>query len=419
MALSIETGCPQMPLTAAEIRAFQPKNARYRVTDGKGLYIEIAPSGSKHWRMKYRVNAKEKRLSFGAWPEVSLADARAMRDEARGKLRAGIDPGHEKKMAKIASQISAGNSFLSVAEDFIDVKMAKSGKAEATVSKARWYLSLLTPALGARPIAEIEPAELLAVLKALENKGHRETANRARSFASRVFRYGVATTRCKGDPANLLISALARPIVKHRAAILEPKLLGDFLRAIDAYMGGPIVKLAMQIAPHVFLRPGELRRASWAEIDFDEAIWTVPAERTKMRKPHALPLSSQVIALLRELELHSGGYELLFPGQRSHLRPMSENTLNQTYRRLGFDGDTVTAHGLRATASTLLNESGKWHPDAIERALAHGHSDAVRGAYARGQHWEERIAMAQWWSTYLDKVKQGAEIVPITKANSA
>lgn len=405
-----------MPLTAAEIRPLQPKDAPYRVTDGKGLYLEVAPSGSKLWRMKYRFNGKEKRLSFGAWPEVSLADARGLRDEARAKVRAGVDPGHEKKMAKIASQISAGNSFQCVAEDFIDVKLVKSGKADATVNKARWYLSLLTPAIGGRPIAEIEAAELLAVLKTLENKGHRETANRARSFASRVFRYGVATTRCKHDPAALLISALARPIVQHRAAILDPKTLGEFLRAIDGYQGGPVVKLAMQIAPHVYLRPGELRFARWNEIDFDNAIWSVPAERTKMRRPHSLPLSRQVVELLHELEQHSGGFELLFPGQRSHLRPISENTLNQTYRRLGFDSDTVTAHGLRATASTLLNESGEWHPDAIERALAHGDSNAVRGAYARGQFWDERVAMAQWWSTYLDKVRVGGEVVPLARA---
>lgn len=405
-----------MPLTAAEIRALQPKDTVYRKTDAKGLYVEVAPSGSKLWRMKYRFQGSEKRLSFGAWPDVSLAEARAQRDEARKKIREGIDPGHEKKMAKIAAQISAGNSFQSVAEDFIDVKLAKSGKAEATVKKARWYLSLLAPAIGGRPIAEIEAAELLAVLKTLENKGHRETANRARSFASRVFRYGVATTRCKHDPAALLISALARPIVQHRAAILDPKTLGEFLRAIDAYQGGPVVKLAMQIAPHVYLRPGELRFARWGEIDFDNAIWSVPAERTKMRRPHSVPLSSQVIGFLRELEQHSGGFELLFPGQRSHLRPISENTLNQTYRRLGFDSDTVTAHGLRATASTLLNESGEWHPDAIERALAHGDSNAVRGAYARGQFWDERIAMAQWWSNYLDKVKMGGKVVPLTRA---
>lgn len=236
---------------------------------------------------------------------------------------------------------------------------------------------------------------MLAPLKKLERKGHRETARRTRAFASRVFRFGVATARCKSDPANLLTDALAAPKVRHHAAILDPKLLGEFLRAIEGYGGGPIVHIALKLAPHVFLRPSELRKGKWAEIDWEAKTWHVPADRTKLRRPHTVPLSTQAIVLLRELELHSGGFELLFPGQRSHLRPMSENTLNATYRRLGFDKDTVTSHGLRSTASTLLNESGHWHMDAIERALAHGHSNAVRGAYARGQHWEERVEMAQ------------------------
>lgn len=402
-----------MPLTAAEIRAFPAKDATYRKSDEKGLYLEITPGGSKLWRLKYRFNNLEKRLAFGSWPEVSLADARALRDDARRKIRDGIDPGHQKRMDKIAAQISAGNSFQSVGDDFIETKMVRSGNAPATVAKAKWFLSLLTPALGARPIADIEAAELLMILKKIEAKGHRETANKVRAFASRVFRYGVVTTRCKTDPAAMLIGALSRPIVKHHAAILEPKLLGEFLRAIDDYTGGPIVKLAMQIAPHVFLRPGELRQARWSEIDWEEGIWNVPAERTKMRKPHAAPLTRQVIALLRELQRHSDGFELMFPGERSHLRPMSENTLNATYRRLGFDKETVSAHGLRATASTLLNESGKWNPDAIERALAHGISGAGRGPYARSTHWDERVEMAQWWSDYLDTVRLGAKVIPL------
>ena len=402
-----------MTLTVAEIRALPATGAVYRKSDEKGLYLEVTPKGSKLWRLKYRFNGVEKRLAFGAWPEVSLADARSLRDDARRQIRDGIDPGQQKRMDKIAAQISAGNSFQSVAEDFIETKMVKSGNAPATIEKAKWFLSQLTPALGARPIADIEPAELLMVLRKIEAKGHRETANKTRSFASRVFRYGVQTTRCMTDPADMLVGALSRPVVKHHAAILEPKLLGEFLRAIDGYNGGPIVKLASQIAPHIFLRPGELRFGQWNEINWGEAIWTVPADRTKLRRPHAVPLSGQVIALLRELEQHSGGFDLMFPGQRSHLRPISENTLNVTYRRLGFDSDTVTSHGLRATASTLLNESGKWQPDAIERALAHGHSNAVRGAYARGQHWEERVAMAQWWSNYLDAVRQGAKVVQL------
>ena len=382
-----------MPLKALEIKGFQPKKNAYRVADDKGLYLEVTPGGSKLWRLKYRFAGKEKRLAFGAWPEVSLAQARELRDKARMALREGADPGHARKLGKVADRINAANTFLSVAEDFVAVKLAANGKAAATIDKARWFLSLLSPAIGHRPIAEIEAAEVLLALKALERKGHRETARRTRSFASRVFRYGVATSRCKNDPAALLIDALSAPIVRHRAAILEPAILGEFLRAIDGYDGGPIVKLAMQLAPHVFLRPGELRYGRWNEVDFEAAIWTIPAERTKLRRPHAVPLSRQTIELLRALALHSIDDGLLFPGLRSHLRPISENTLNATYRRLGFDKDTVSAHGLRATASTLLNESGHWHPDAIERALAHGHSNAVRGVYARGQHWEERVAV--------------------------
>ena len=231
-----------MALTAAEIRAFPATGKTYRKSDEKGLYLEITPKGSKLWRMKYRFNGTEKRLAFGGWPEVTLAEARTLRDDARRKIRDGIDPGQQKKMDKIAAQISAGNSFQSVAEDFIETKMVRSGNAPATIDKAKWFLSLLTPAIGQRPIAEIEPAELLVALKKIEAKGHRETANKTRAFASRVFRYGVVTTRCKTDPAAMLVGALSRPVVKHHAAILEPKLLGDFLRAIEDYGGGPIAK---------------------------------------------------------------------------------------------------------------------------------------------------------------------------------
>lgn len=400
-----------MPLKALEIGAFPVRTASYRKADEKGLYLEIFPNGSKLWRYKYRFAGKEKRLALGAFPEVSLAQARQRRDDARRAVMEGVDPLHHRKMEKIAAKVSAATSFQSVAEDFISVKLVANGKAEATIEKARWFLSHLTPQLGSRPIAEIEPAELLEVLKRLEKKGHRETARRTRAFASRVFRHGVATTRCKTDPAALLTDALSAPIVRHHAAILDPVELGVFLRAIEEYAGGPVVKIAMQLSPHVFLRPGELRQGRWAEIDFEGAVWTVPAVRTKLRRPHSVPLSRQAVALLRSLEPHSGGYELMFPGLRSHLRPMSENALNAAFRRMGFGQDAVTAHGLRATASTLLNESGKWHPDAIERALAHGNSDAVRGAYARGQHWDERVAMAQWWSDYLDQLREGGAVI--------
>lgn len=401
-----------MPLKALEIKALQPKDRTYREWDSGGLYVEVRPNGSKLWFFKYRHLGKEKRVGLGVWPEVSLAEARERRDTVRKAAKDGKDPLHERKMGKIAAKVHASNSFQSVAEDFIRVKLVGAHKAEATVEKAKWFLSHLTPALGSRPIAEIEAAELLAVLKKLEAKGLRETARRTRAFASRVFRYGVATARCKADPAALLTDALAPPQVKHHAAITDPTRLSEFLRAVDNYTGGPLVRIAMRLSPHVFLRPGELRQGRWEEIDWEQFTWTIPATRTKLRRPHTVPLSTQSLALLRELQRHSGDFELMFPGVRSHLKPMSENALNPAYRRMGFGPDEITAHGLRATASTLLNESGLWQTDAIERALAHGHSNAVRGAYARGQHWEERVRMAQWWSDYLDRLKSGAVILP-------
>ena len=407
-----------MTLKAAEIRAFPALDTVYRKTDEKGLYLEIRPNGSKAWFFKYRAYGKEKRISIGSWPEVSLAEARELRDEARRAVKEGKDPLQQRKKEKIIARLSAGNSFQSVAEDFIEVKFVGNRKAEATTQKARWYLSHLTGPIGGRPIADIEPPELLGVLKKIEKAGKRETAIRTRAFASRVFRHGVAMALCKVDPAALLGDALMSPIVKHRAAILEPSKLGELLRAIDEYGGSVNVKVSLQLLPHVFVRPGELRLAKWSEIDWDEAVWRIPAERTKLRRPHSVPLSVQSLALFQELRRHTGWMDWMFPGERSHLKPMSENAANTALRRMGFDQDTATAHGFRATASTLLNESGKWHPDAIERALAHGHSNAVRGTYARGQHWEERVRMAQWWSDYLDDLKVGTSVVSIHRKQS-
>jgi integrase len=406
-----------MSLKAAQISAFPALDTPYKKADEKGLYLEIFPNGSKLWRYKFRAGGKEKRLALGAWPEVTLAQARQKRDEARRSVHSGADPAHARKMEKIAKRINAENSFKSVADDFILVRMINSGKSEATISKARWFVSLLEPTLGARPIADIQPAELLDVLKRIEKKGHRETARRTRALASRIFRHGVATVRCSADPASLIGDALSAPVVKHHAAILEPKRLGEFLRAANDYSGGPIVKLAMRLLPHLLLRPGELRQAKWNEIDFDAAIWTIPAERMKLRRVHAVPLSRQSVAILRELEQHSRGLDFMFPGLRSHKRPMCENALNQAYRRMGFAADEVTSHGFRSTASTMLNESGLWHPDAIERSLAHRDSDAVRGIYNRGNYWDERVKMAQWWSDHLDGLTTGGEVILIADRN--
>jgi integrase len=231
-------------------------------------------------------------------------------------------------------------------------------------------------------------------------------------LASAVFRYAVATARLASDPTRDLRGALTSPTVTHYGAITEASRVGELLRAIDGYEGQGFTRLAMQIAPHVFVRPGELRHADWSEIDLEGALWIIPAEKTKMRKAHHVPLSRQAVVLFREMQATTGPTGYVFPSIRTRTRPMSENTINAGLRRLGYASDEMTAHGFRAMASTLLNESGKWHPDAIERALAHGDEDRVRAAYHRGAHWKERVAMAQWWSDYLDTLRKGADVVP-------
>lgn len=417
-----------MALKDTQIRSTHASGKSIKRADGRGLYIEVFPNGSKLWRLKYRFGGKEKRLALGAYPEVSLADARRRRDEARAKLADGIDPGLERKKAKAATKVSVENSFERVAEEYI-AKMEREKRAPATVTKANWFLTLLRPTIGTIPIDKVDPQTLLAALRKLEAKGNFETAKKCRSFASRVFRFAVATARTSADPAGLLSGALIAAKAEHYAAIFDPIRLGEFLRAIEAYKGYPGTNFALRIAPHVFVRPGELRQAKWDEFDLDRAVWHIPADRTKGRKPHSVPLSQQVIALLTKLLEQTGpttesgekarpeGY--VFPAFHTARRPLSENTLNAAYRRMGFSKDEVTAHGLRATASTLLNESNKWNPDAIERALSHRDKDAVRGAYHRGQYWAERVAMAQWWSDHLDALRDGAEIVafPTPAAN--
>lgn len=401
-----------MPLTDTQIRAIRAGERCVKKADGKGLYIEAVPSGSKLWRLKYRYAGKEKRLALGTYPEVSLGEARKRRDSARALIEQGIDPGLKRKREKAAAKVSAENSFERIADEYLD-KMEKEGRAGPTLAKARWFLSLLKPAIGTLPISEVDPQMLLAALRRLEAKGNYETAKKTRSFASRVFRYAVATARAKQDPAGLLTGALVAPKARHYAAILEGPKLGELLRAIDDYSGQPVTKLALQIAPHVFVRPGELRHAEWAEIDLDEAVWHVPEGKMKARRPHSVPLSRQVVSLFQELRALTGPKGLVFPAFHTSRRPMSENTINAALRRMGFGRDEASAHGFRSTASTLLNESGLWNPDAIERALAHGDSNAVRGAYHRGQYWDERVRMAQWWSDHLDQLRQGAEVIEL------
>jgi integrase len=393
-----------MPLTDRAIRSLKSGFKPVRKADGLGLYIEAQPTGSKLWRQKYRFGGREKRLSLGSYPEVSLAEARRRRDRNRATLQCGIDPALERRKAKAAAKVSADNTFSNVAEEYL-AKVEKEGRAPATLRKARWFRDLLDGAIGVIPVDQVDPQTLLSALRAIESEGKLETAKKVRSFASRVFRYAVATARATSDPAQPLLGALTSPRPSHYAAILEPKKLGRLLRAIDQYGGQPGTRYALKIAPHVFLRPGELRLAKWDEIDLDEKVWRIPAERMKARKAHALPLSRQVIDYLKELFEISGPEGFVFPAFHTRRRPISENTLNGAFRRMGFAKDEVTAHGLRATASTLLNESGNFNPDAIERALAHGDSNAIRGIYHRSPYWSDRVAMAQWWSDYLDDLR--------------
>jgi integrase len=399
-----------MALKDLEVRALKGRERVYKRGDGYGLYIEVHPNGSKLWRLKYSHLGKDKRIAFGRYPEVGLAEARRKRDEARQKVREGIDPAAERKREKLLALYNAANTFGDVAKEYI-AKMVAEGRAGTTTTKAAWLLEQLAP-ITHSAIADLKPVEVLAALKRIEAKGKHETARRCRSFASRVFRYGVATGRGETDPTSVLRGALVTPKVTHHGAILEPDSVGELLRAIDAYSGHLITRIAMQISPHVMARPGELRMAQWPEFDLERAVWKIPAERMKMRRPHAIPLSRQVVAYLAQLNELTGPEGFAFPAFHTSRRPLSENTINQAFRRLGYAVGEVTAHGLRTTASTLLNESGKWSPDAIERSLAHADKDAVRGTYNRGFYWEERVAMHQWWSDHLDGLRANQPVSP-------
>ena len=399
-----------MALTELQIRKVCPTDKVTQYTDERGLYLEVHPNGSKLWRYKYRYMGKQKRLALGRYPDVGLAEARRRRDDARRQLEAGTDPLAERKHDKLIAVFNAANTFGEIAKEYIDKQVAQ-GQADATTQKANWLLEQLEP-IAAFPVADLKPIEVLAALKRIEAKGKYETARRCRSFAGRVFRYAIATARCESDPSSLLRGALIVQKVKHHAAILDPKQMGELLRAIDGYTGHAITRLAMQVLPHVMARPGELRMAEWSEFDLDNAVWKISAERMKMRRPHEVPLSPQVVAYLKELFALTGPDGYVFPAFHTFRRPLSENTINQAFRRMGYAAGEVTAHGLRTTASTLLNESGKWSPDAIERSLAHADANSVRAIYNRGRYWDERVAMHEWWSDHLDMLRDGATILP-------
>ena len=404
-------GIEIMALTDVAVRNAKPGPKPYKMGDSHGLFLLVQPSGGKLWRLKYRVDGREKKLAIGLYPEIGLGEARRRRDAAREAMVAGKDPAREKQRDKVRAKLEAENTFAAITAEFCE-KRKRDGQrawAPATAKRCEYLLSILSGSIGTIPIAEIEPADVLVAVRRIEGKGKLESARRTLQLAGSVFRYAVATARLKSDPTRDLKGALTSPTVTHYGAVIDPAGVGELLRSIDGYEGQPITKFAMQLAPHVFVRPGELRHAEWSEIDLEGALWTIPASKTKMRKEHVVPLSCQAIAILKGLQPLTGQGGYVFPSVRTHRRPMSDNTINAGLRRLGYATDEMTAHGFRAMASTLLNESGKWNPDAIERALAHGDTDKVRAAYHRGAHWKERVAMAQWWSDYLDELRSGAK----------
>ncbi|RYG87347.1 MAG: integrase, partial [Alphaproteobacteria bacterium] len=317
----------------------------------------------------------------------------------------------------IARKVSAANTFDAVADEWLG-RQAAEGRSSVTVKKNTWVLSLARPAIGPRPVAEITSAECLVILQELQRRGTLETAHRVRAIVGAVFRFAIATDRAKTDPTVALAGAITAPRVKHRAALLDPAQFGGLLREIADFEGQATTKVALMLCAILAPRPGELRHAEWSEFDLDGATWSVPAGRMKMRKPHVVPLPKQAIILLRELYLLTGKGQLLLPSIRDPKRPISENTLNAALRRLGYTKDQASAHGFRATFSTLANESGKWSPDSIERQLAHADPDAVRGAYARGAYWEERVKLAQWWADECDRMRAGGTVVLLKYARA-
>jgi len=401
-------------LTATKLASKNPK--RGKLADGGGLFLLTKENGSRLWRMKYRVGGKERLLSFGEFPEVSLAVARRKRDDARALIRDGADPAANKRAAKLAAKMASVNSFEAVARSWLAAQ--KPRMATATHDKAlACFENDLFPWLGSRPIAEITAPELLGTIKRIESRGANESAHRAKQRAGQVFRYAVGYGLAARDPSADLRGALAPVVTRSRAAVTEPKLVGDLLRALDGYAGQFTTRCALRLAPLLFVRPGELRAMQWAEVDLDASVWRIPAARMKMREAHIVPLSSQTKSLLCELHPLTGRGTYCFPSLQTPNRPMSENTINAALRRLGFDKDTMTGHGFRAMASTRLNELG-WKPDVIERQLAHAERNKVRAAYNRAQYLAERVKMMQAWADYLDELKRGGIVIPIKQRRS-
>ena len=407
-------------LTDLQIRKAKPGQKLAKLSDGGGLQLWVYPDGAKRWRLAYTFAGKQKAHAIGVYPTVTLEQARSARDGAKAALADGIEPGAAKKAAIAAKVVAGANTFDTIAGELVE-KKRREGKAERTIDKLEWFMSLARPALGARPIGVITAPEILAVLRPIEARGNAETAKKMRGAIGQVFRLAIATGRAETDPTGALKGALAAPVVTHRAAITDPIAFGGLLRAISGYEGGPETRAALELLALTFVRPGELRAMEWAELDLDAALWTIPASRMKMRRPHRVPLAPRAVTILKELRGITGRGRFVFPSVRTKDRPMSENTINAALRRLGFTSGEMTGHGFRAAASSILNECGLWNADAIERQLAHVDNDNVRRAYHRADYWDERVKMMKYWSERCDAMRRGGDVVAFKQSggNSA
>jgi integrase len=414
---------PTHKLTDTEVKNTKPGPKPIKLFDGEGMFLLIQPQGGKLWRLKYRIGGKEKLLALGTYPEVKLKDARDRRQAAREMIAKGIDPSEARKAEKTSRTSQSEGTFEAVAREWHKVIHAvKTSESHAARTLIRLEQDAF-PYIGAAPIADINAPKLLAVLRRVEGRGAIETAHRVKQACGQVFRYGIATGRCERDPSADLKDALQPVIVKHHAAVTDPKAVGGLLRAIHGYEGHPVTRTALKLAPLVFLRPGELRHAEWAEIDLEAALWTIPATRMKRSKqqklsgaPHLVPLSAQAVAILRDLQPLTGRGQYVFPSPRTSQRPMSENGVLSALRRMGFEKEEATGHGFRATARTLMAERLSIDENIIEAQLAHAVKDSLGRAYNRTEFVDQRRAMMQTWADYLDKLRNGAEVIPFKAA---
>ncbi len=392
-----------MPLSDLKIRKAKQKDKTYRLADGSGLHLAVKPSGAKLWQFRYRFMGREKLLSLGQYPTITLAEARVKRDEAKRLLANGQDPSVQKKLDSIDAHVKARMTFKEVADEYYETLVDKE-LAEATLRKKRWHIDDLAKPLHNRPIDQITAAELLHLLKPIERSGRRETAKKLRATISAIFRLAMVTMRAPADPSAVLKDALLPPKVKSRAAITDEKEFGQLLRRLDEYPGWPVIPAAMKFQILTCTRPGETRGARLKEFDLEARIWTIPPARMKMRREHVVPLSRQAYEIVLENWTDIKGVELLFPSLISNRKLISENAFNTVLRRLGYSGEEVTAHGFRVTASTILN-SREYNPDVIEAILAHQDTNAIRRIYNRTTYWDQRKELMQVWADLCDEFR--------------